>query len=343
MLIFYHIKYLVQGILLYMKKPTSPEHDITLLTVPQVILLCLLIATVTSVVTAIVVAQLTFRVPGDTIFQTVDRVTETVVRENENANTGTVIIKEGDLVARAINSVSGTSEQLFTQTSEGEIINLAAGYKINDSELISPIVSDVVGSVSAGFAPVGYFGSEDIMLWKIIGDDTFSLPHVQFDQGNPQIGQTLIFVSADGKIVKGLVQGISDTQLEFSENISIHDSGLLLEVGGKVIGFWNGSTIIRSNAIDAQLQSLRQNDLITDTNQNVIDNTQTNPDDVTTDEKQAGCLLFEGTFNEYSECLGIDQGQCLSLGGQFNECASACRHDDNAEICTMQCVVTCQL
>ncbi len=327
-----------------MSKEINPEHDITLLTVPQVILLCLLITMVASTVTAIVVAQLTSRIPGDTIFQTIDRVTETVVQGDSGGDTTTVIIKEGDLVARAVNSVVGTSEQLFTQTSEGEIIDLTAGFKINENELVSPVIADVVGSVSAGYAPVGYFGSDKIMLWKIIGEDVFESPHIQFTQGNPLVGQTLIFVSADGKIVKGVVQGSSDTNLEFSENISGYASGLLLEVGGKVIGFWNGTEILRAQQIQSQLDTLRQNELITETNESpIIDNTQTNPGDVTTDEKQAGCLLVGGTFNEFDECLGIDQGQCLSLGGQFNECASACRHDLDAEICTMQCVITCQL
>ena len=140
------------------------------------------------------------------------------------------------------------------------------------------------------------------------------------------------------------MQGFSDTQINFSEDITAYKSGLLLEVGGKTIGFWNGNEIIRANTLQAQLNNLRQNELVTDTNENpIIDNTQTNGDDVTADEKQAGCLLLDGTFNEYNECLGLDQNQCLSLGGEFNECASACRNDPNAEICTLQCVVTCQL
>lgn len=33
--------------------------------------------------------------------------------------------------------------------------------------------------------------------------------------------------------------------------------------------------------------------------------------------------------------------QCTELGGEFNECASACRHNPEAQMCTKQCVLTC--
>ena len=37
----------------------------------------------------------------------------------------------------------------------------------------------------------------------------------------------------------------------------------------------------------------------------------------------------------------ITPEECESLGGTFLECESACRHDKNAEMCTMQCVQVC--
>jgi hypothetical protein len=44
---------------------------------------------------------------------------------------------------------------------------------------------------------------------------------------------------------------------------------------------------------------------------------------------------------EYRECAGISQEACEASGGSFNECASACRHDPEAEVCTLQCVLVC--
>lgn len=42
------------------------------------------------------------------------------------------------------------------------------------------------------------------------------------------------------------------------------------------------------------------------------------------------------------ECSGIDGAMCLSIGGTWNECASACRNDPTAIFCTMQCIQICQ-
>jgi len=325
-------------------KEVQPENDITKLSVPQVILLCLLTTTVASIATSIVVVQLTAKLPGDTVFQTIDRVTETVVEKTVPAEqTKTVVIKEGDLVAKAVSAVSGTSEAIFSQTNAGEVISLTDGFKISETRLISGPVSDVVGTVSAGFAPVGYYGPDRITLWEIIGEDTFSDNKVTFVQGDPQVGQTLIYVGGDGKIIKGLVQSVSGTNIEFSENLSGQKTGLLLEVGGRVLGLWNGSEVIRSDAIGVQINQLEQGAFITSSNEVVIDNTQTNDDTVTESEKKSGCELVGGTYNEHDECLGVDSAQCLVLGGEFNECASACRHTPDAELCTLQCVVTCQL
>ncbi|UCD04306.1 MAG: hypothetical protein JSW73_01560 [Candidatus Woesearchaeota archaeon] len=44
---------------------------------------------------------------------------------------------------------------------------------------------------------------------------------------------------------------------------------------------------------------------------------------------------------EVLECEGISEEDCIKLGGTFDECASACRNDPTAEICTLQCVQVC--
>lgn len=58
----------------------------------------------------------------------------------------------------------------------------------------------------------------------------------------------------------------------------------------------------------------------------------------------ASCESIGGTWIEdVKECEGISEEQCKRLGGTFHECASACRNDPNAEICTLQCVLVCEL
>lgn len=58
---------------------------------------------------------------------------------------------------------------------------------------------------------------------------------------------------------------------------------------------------------------------------------------------EGACLSFDGNWlEEFQECEGMSQEQCENLGGNYNECASACRHDPDAEICTQQCVQVCE-
>ena len=55
------------------------------------------------------------------------------------------------------------------------------------------------------------------------------------------------------------------------------------------------------------------------------------------------CDYYGGTWlAESNECEGISEVNCLELGGEFNECASACRNNPEAQICTLQCVLVCQ-
>ncbi len=56
------------------------------------------------------------------------------------------------------------------------------------------------------------------------------------------------------------------------------------------------------------------------------------------------CTNAGGTWNEtYKECGGINEAQCKSIGGTFDECASPCRHDPNATQCILMCVQICKL
>jgi hypothetical protein len=56
------------------------------------------------------------------------------------------------------------------------------------------------------------------------------------------------------------------------------------------------------------------------------------------------CARHNGTWLEqYQECEYASKEWCAAEGGQFDECASACRHDPNlARPCTMQCVPVCK-
>lgn len=63
-------------------------------------------------------------------------------------------------------------------------------------------------------------------------------------------------------------------------------------------------------------------------------------------EVQEACGLLGGTYiEEHNECEYISEEACNFFGGDFKECESACRHDPEYPdvMCTMQCVIVCEL
>lgn len=69
--------------------------------------------------------------------------------------------------------------------------------------------------------------------------------------------------------------------------------------------------------------------------------------DVGDDSSQSAaqqCEGANGVWNaQYRECGGVSAAVCLKIGGEFNGCASPCRHDPNAQMCVEMCVQTCAL
>jgi hypothetical protein len=60
--------------------------------------------------------------------------------------------------------------------------------------------------------------------------------------------------------------------------------------------------------------------------------------------KKGSCESQKGTWYEEGKVCEINsfsENQCIAKGGEWNGCASACRHDKDAQICTLQCVLTC--
>lgn len=64
---------------------------------------------------------------------------------------------------------------------------------------------------------------------------------------------------------------------------------------------------------------------------------------LTGEDSGESCQSIGGQWDEVNrECLGVDANICQEIGGTFNECASACRNNPKAEVCTMQCVQVCE-
>lgn len=63
-------------------------------------------------------------------------------------------------------------------------------------------------------------------------------------------------------------------------------------------------------------------------------NSQLNPESL--------CQKYSGNWlQEFNECETISEEQCSIMNGTFNECESACRHQPDSEVCTLQCVPVC--
>lgn len=74
-----------------------------------------------------------------------------------------------------------------------------------------------------------------------------------------------------------------------------------------------------------------------------VENTPSEMDIKVQAERARNCTESGGIYDlSYDECLGVDGSMCSSIGGTWNECASACRNNPEATICTMQCVQICE-
>jgi hypothetical protein len=59
-------------------------------------------------------------------------------------------------------------------------------------------------------------------------------------------------------------------------------------------------------------------------------------------DSQTVCTSNGGVWlSQYSECENLDELSCKNNSGVYNRCASKCRHDSSAEICTQMCVAVC--
>ena len=53
--------------------------------------------------------------------------------------------------------------------------------------------------------------------------------------------------------------------------------------------------------------------------------------------------MLDGKWiSEFSECENIPKERCELQNGTFQNCESACRHEDEDIACTEQCVAVCE-
>ena len=58
--------------------------------------------------------------------------------------------------------------------------------------------------------------------------------------------------------------------------------------------------------------------------------------------QEKACTAAGGKYLAlFNECENVSSAACTTMGGAFDECASACRHAPEAVMCTAQCVPVC--
>ncbi len=68
------------------------------------------------------------------------------------------------------------------------------------------------------------------------------------------------------------------------------------------------------------------------------------PDMRTSQANSERCISKGGIWiQKYRECSGVGGEICEAIGGTYNGCASACRHDPPGRACIMMCVEVCKL
>lgn len=74
----------------------------------------------------------------------------------------------------------------------------------------------------------------------------------------------------------------------------------------------------------------------------LVEKTGDNIDDSMSKISESCTQSWGNWLEEFKECEYTSKEWCDENWGNFNECASACRNDPEAEMCTMQCVPLCK-
>jgi hypothetical protein len=252
------------------------------LTKQQIVLLCFLVAFVSSTASAIVVVRLMEEAPV-TASPTINRVIERTVQQivpgetREITKVNTVVIKEEDLVVEAIDknrsSVVLVRETIPGEESDTEIVNgsglyLEDGYVIADGRLISGpgeyYIQD--GEVKI---PLTFVSRDESKFSILRVDESIDLSELSFapkslvSNIDLRVGQSAIVLSANPSMgaFTGLVSSFNDYSVAtedgeetlFSKidiNISLdesHSGGILVTSDGDIAGL----VMVRDNDIFA--------------------------------------------------------------------------------------------
>ncbi len=148
-----------------------------------------------------------------------------------------------------------------------------------------------------------------------------------------------VLMSEDGNSIILNYENIKDQVL----NISISASGARYTNTDESLVFWNkgenGFILLNDQKIFDGFSKIESNKKGIENNK--VEDTKP---EVKVDPKKLSCEADGGVwfiYNSSCEINSLSKSACMEKGGKYNECNSACRHNKEAVMCTMQCVMTC--
>jgi S1-C subfamily serine protease len=261
----------------------------------QIVMLTLLVSFVTSIATGIVTVSLMDQAPP-TVTQTINRVVERTVErvvptETQTATVitkeRTVVVKESELIAQAVDRVSPSMVSVYGITEEGEAGDFISRGAIAAPELVVTTVNSVdkgaefLLKLSDGRVVLGTTVAVDkvnsIVVLSFKADKKDPISPAAFVTSAPKLGQTIVALTGSDriKIANGIVTGFSsmsesgvdpeggvkvnNPEQMFETNISASSlvrGSIIINTDGAVIGISRGGLTIGIIPATAILMSL---------------------------------------------------------------------------------------
>ena len=322
------------------------ESDLDRLNNSQVVLIVILVAIVSAIASTIAVLQLRGDSPREVVRETVQTVRE-VVTEKEVPVSATstvrnIVIREGDLVAKAIEQNQNTSVELYGNSVEPGTLttreNLVGyGFIVSEHQLISAPNVIVNEQVTARDVSLSKRGENKIALWQSEEFINAGDP-IELSSRIVRVGQTAVFISGSGTVKRGIISSLGDQTMRFSESLSGQAFGIVVDLEGNTIGVWNGTELVRGSVVRKAITDLSSRPFTPATDG------QANSEQTSSEDKGVACAVLGGIYDdEFDECLDVTAQQCATLGGVYESCASPCRNDPDAKVCIQSCSVVCAL
>lgn len=246
--------------------------DMEKLSKSQIILLTLMVSFVTSIATGIVTVSLMDQAPpsiAQTVNRVVERTVERVVPSGQSASAAvttekTVVVKESDLIVKAVEAVTPSVVRLFATSKDAEgkdtEVFLGLGVVISTDGTIAtdaavlPASGSVTIALPGGSKVSGTFLSSDTVSGLALLQGASSTPEgevawrpASFSASEPVLGESVISISgrAATRLADGIVTVLASTDEEGAGarivEVSIAPGSIafgspFLNINGEVVG-----------------------------------------------------------------------------------------------------------